>query len=169
MSSVTSLINDLKAEEIPWSRLLSAYGTAEDFPKYIKYLENAETALEAVHSLGSDIEHQSTMFPCTPFALIFLVRARKKYSHEDTDTAKAICDELDEMFGFFGKVIEEYGSISYDEAHEDIMDMLKEEYLIPEDMSDDVFDDDEMLEQLMSDRQFYSCYYYSGLVLKEII
>lgn len=60
-------------DEIPWSTLLHAYGTAEDVPKQLGQLKVASTSSDALHKLFGNIWHQGTVYEATSFAVPFLV------------------------------------------------------------------------------------------------
>ena len=77
MTDNNSFIQTVKSAEIPWHRLTTAYGRATGFPEYFDVLSKMED-LEAINNAGEEvainIEHQSTLWHSTPFALIFLCR-----------------------------------------------------------------------------------------------
>ena len=101
-------IANLKIEDVPWSRLTTAYGRASGFPEIFKQLSaaigeknltqslttsksnsgqnmanpvnnneakfNAKAACDVLDKIFKEIEHQSTFWHATPFALVFLAR-----------------------------------------------------------------------------------------------
>ena len=82
MDTVTKqYIETVKVSDIPWHRLTTTYGRATDFPAELDVLWNMES-LEVVDTAGEalelNIEHQSTLWHATPFAMIFLLRIFKK-------------------------------------------------------------------------------------------
>ena len=87
MDTVTKqYIETVKVSDIPWHRLTTTYGRATDFPTELDVLWNMES-MEAVDAAGEalefNIEHQSTLWHATPFAMIFLLRIFKKAQEED--------------------------------------------------------------------------------------
>ena len=70
-----SYIHNLKIEDVPWHRLPTTYGRAALFPQYFEILENMQDTDKienALYEIATNIEHQSTLWYATPFALIFL-------------------------------------------------------------------------------------------------
>lgn len=74
MSTTASLFHGL--DDIPWSTLEHAYGTAEDTPQRLRALAEGDDAAraDARYWLGASIHHQGTIYPATPPAVPFLVR-----------------------------------------------------------------------------------------------
>ncbi|WP_405817557.1 hypothetical protein OG241_23470 [Streptomyces sp. NBC_01390] len=63
-------------DQMDWSRLRHAYGSAEDVPALLRDLASAveETAAEAEQELWSSIVHQGTVYTATAVAVPFLAR-----------------------------------------------------------------------------------------------
>ena len=82
MDTVTKqYIETVKVSDIPWHRLTTTYGRATDFPAHLEVLwdmKNVDAIDAAGEELAQNIEHQSTLWHATPFALIFLLRIFKK-------------------------------------------------------------------------------------------
>ena len=82
MNTVTQrYIETVQISDIPWHRLTTSYGRATDFPRALDTLwamESIDVVDEAGKELALNIEHQSTLWHSTPFALIFLLRTFKK-------------------------------------------------------------------------------------------
>ena len=82
MDTVTKqYIETVKVSDIPWHRLTTTYGRATDFPSHLEVLwdmKNVDAIDTAGEALAQNIEHQSTLWHATPFALIFLLRIFKK-------------------------------------------------------------------------------------------
>lgn len=63
-------------DDIPWSRLLAVYRTAEGIPDAIRRLADApteEAAIQATKCLENELEHQDSITQATPFATPFLI------------------------------------------------------------------------------------------------
>ncbi len=60
-------------DEVPWSTLHHAYGTAEDVPEQLRQLQVASTSSDALHKLFGNIWHQGTVYEATSYAVPFLV------------------------------------------------------------------------------------------------
>ncbi len=73
-------IDRFDKQQIPWRRMFTAYGTAENDCEYLSVLEQTLDVQEWKKTFRklSDFEHQSTFFPPAPFALVFLVRILQK-------------------------------------------------------------------------------------------
>src|SRR5579871_1666333 len=62
-------------DEIDWSALEDAYGTAEEVPNNLRMLasEHSQDRLDALESLWSMICHQGTIYSSTLYAVPFLL------------------------------------------------------------------------------------------------
>ncbi|MDE6775070.1 MAG: hypothetical protein K2J37_02000 [Ruminococcus sp.] len=169
MDSIKEYINNLKISDIPWNRMVTAYSTAENYPKYLDILDSMQNIKEMNEALDniSDFEHQSTLFTPAPFALVFLIRIHKKAKHTNTSEAEWLVKELDKSFDYYLEVCNESTDAEWFEGVQPLSnfsDMLDEKYLLPEDYTED--DLEEYYENFMPDDCFYSLYYYSGILLK---
>lgn len=162
-------IDNLKIEDIPWNRMVTAYCTAEKFPEYFKVLDslqNIDEMNDALDNIMSEIEHQSTFFSPTPFALVFLVRILEKAKNSDTPEAEWLINKINKHFGYFLELCDENIDSEYNEAFQplpNISDLLDEKYLLPENYTEE--DLEEYCENFMCDDYFYSLYYYSKKVI----
>lgn len=85
-TAIQTYIETVQVNDIPWHRLTTTYGRATDFPEALDVLwnmESIETVDAAGEALELNIEHQSTLWHATPFAMIFLLRIFKKAQEED--------------------------------------------------------------------------------------
>ena len=163
-------IENVKAGDIPWHRLTTAYKRATDFPKYFEILNDMNDK-EAIETAGEEIamgiEHQSTLWQATPFACIFLYRIFKK-ALEDRDknpVAAYLVPELSELLVYIVEAVNIVEDMEHPNPLVNFKDMLSEEYLWSE-----VYDEeeDEMRwdeGNVFPDDLFYSFYYYSKQVL----
>ncbi|MER5474049.1 hypothetical protein ABZX90_15140 [Streptomyces sp. NPDC002935] len=64
-------------DDVQWSDLTHAYGSAEDVPELIRalYQGDEETADEAIYELYGNIHHQGTVYPASAPAVPFLAHA----------------------------------------------------------------------------------------------
>lgn len=181
MNENQKYICDVKMEDILWNRLTTAYVRATEFPKYFSIIEsmeskkNVKTALEEVLR---NIEHQSTLWRATPFAMIFLERIFQKavLQMDKNDIAYDIVKELLRFFKLIAEIFHETVQYSIKQKFEPLpyfSDMLKEEYLFPEECDDE--EEEELWEEDIencSEELSCSFYYYSYQVLlncKEIL
>ncbi len=158
-------MKNLKVEEVPWHRLITAYGRAEKFPEYFDILwkmSSRKAVNTAFSIITSETEHQSTLWASTPYTIIFLVRIFEHAVLERKNNK--IAEELAEkLIDFFILVAECFCDLDDDETEEpfpNFSDMLEEEYLCPEECDDDeLFQLEE--EGPFSQDLFYSIWYYS--------
>ena len=143
-TATKNYIDSLDRRSIPWSRMFTAYGTAEHYNELLSVLEETtdEAHWKKAFNRISDFEHQSTMFPPAPFVLVFLVRILQ--NHLQDGSPDGIAKILIDQFTY------------YDEN-------LLPENCTEEDL-DEVFEDPDAV----SDELFYSFYYYSGIVLAQV-
>ncbi len=162
-------IDNLKITDIPWSRLGTPYGSGEDFPEYFEILENLENKTEkqikwAIEEISSEIEHQGTLWPVTPFAMVFLMRIFKRIVSkiQENELFFHLADELIYIFVTIAESYDITKEMGDSKPLYHFSDMLKEEYLWPEDCDEDDMDYD------FPEDLFYSVYYYSyRILLKE--
>ena len=133
---------------------------------------DAETLQDALSKIFKEIEHQSTFWHATPFALLFLpcifmqarAAADKKRNiaagrsgenkNGENEAAGFIAARLGGFFAFMLEICDDADKISHVAPLASFSDMLAEKYLWPQ--SDEHFCDDEL---------FYSLYFYSRAVL----
>ena len=163
-------IETVKVSDIPWHRLTTTYGRATDFPTELDVLWNMES-IESVDVAGEDIalniEHQSTLWHATPFAMIFLLRIFKKAKEEraHNEVAQYLGEQLVELFTVIAECIRDGLMLEHADPFPNFKDMLNEEYRCSEeyDEDDDVLRYEE--EDVFPDDLFFSFYYYSLQVL----
>jgi len=169
MDTVTKqYIETVKVSDIPWHRLTTTYGRATDFPAHLEVLwdmKNVDAIDAAGEELAQNIEHQSTLWHATPFALIFLLRIFKKAVEEQghNEVARYLVKELTELFIIIAECIRDGLMLEHVDQLSNFEDMLNEEYLWSEEYDEDVLRYEE--EEVFPDDLFFSFYYYSLQVL----
>ena len=171
MDTVTKqYIETVKVSDIPWHRLTTTYGRATDFPAHLEVLwdmKDVDAIDAAGEELAQNIEHQSTLWHATPFALVFLLRIFKKAVEEQghNQVATYLVEELPELFIIISECIRDGLMLEHADPLPSFVDMLKEEYLWSEeyDEDEDVLRYEE--EEVFPDDLFFSLYYYSLQVL----
>ena len=171
MDTVTKqYIETVIVSDIPWHRLTTTYGRATDFPTELDVLwnmESIETINAAGEELAQNIEHQSTLWHATPFAMIFLFRIFKKAQEERTQNkvAQYLAEQLVDLFSVIAECIRDGLLLEHADPLPCFEDMLNEEYLWSEeyDEDEDVLRYEE--EDVFPDDLFFSFYYYSLQVL----
>ena len=171
MNTVTQrYIETVQISDIPWHRLTTSYGRATNFPTELDVLWKMES-IDAVDAAGEEIalniEHQSTLWHSTPFALIFLLRTFKKAVEEQrhNEVARYLAEALVELFIVIAESIRDGLVLEHADPLPNFVDMLDEEYLWSE-----VYDEDEDMiryeeDEVFPDDLFFSFYYYSLQVL----
>lgn len=163
-------IETVQVSDIPWHRLTTTYGRATDFPTELDVLwnmESIETINAAGEELAQNIEHQSTLWHATPFAMIFLFRIFKKAQEERTQNkvAQYLAEQLVDLFSVIAECIRDGLLLEHADPLPCFEDMLNEEYL----WSGEYDEDEDILryeeEEVFPDDLFFSFYYYSLQVL----
>ena len=169
-AAIQTYIETVEVNDIPWHRLTTTYGRATDFPEALDVLwnmERIETVDVAGEALALNIEHQSTLWHATPFAMIFLLRIFKKTKEEraHNEVAQYLGEQLVELFTVIAECIRDGLMLEHADPFPNFKDMLNEEYLWSEeyDEDDDVLRYEE--EDVFPDDLFFSFYYYSLQVL----
>ena len=171
MNTVTQrYIETVQISDIPWHRLTTSYGRATDFPTEFDVLWKMES-IDAVDAAGEEIalniEHQSTLWHSTPFALIFLLRIFEKAVEEQrhNEVARYLAEALVELFIVIAESIRDGLVLEHADPLPNFVDMLNEEYL----WSEEYDEDEDMIryeeDEVFSDDLFFSFYYYSLQVL----
>ncbi|WP_429844397.1 hypothetical protein [Brevibacillus sp. FIR094] len=149
MNSLTHLTNN-----IPWQRLTTAYGRGTDIPRLIETRQYEE--------LANLIEHQSTLWQTTPWALLILLQELAKQKPEQVSSleiqlylAVASAINVDEM--------------DSQNAVETMNELLDEKYLWPEDEEDDELSWEEEEPQGYEQEAFFSYFSFSYSLLKDSI
>ena len=171
MDTVTKqYIETVKVSDIPWHRLTTTYGRATDFPAHLEVLWDM-TDVDAIDAAGEElaqnIEHQSTLWHATPFAMVFLLRIFKKALEERTqnEVAHYLVEQLVDLFTVIAECIRDGLMLEHADQLPNFEDMLNEEYLWSEE-----YDEDEDIlryeeEEVFPDDLLFSLYYYSLQVL----
>ena len=169
-ATIQTYIETVKVSDIPWHRLTATYGRATDFPVHLEVLwdmKDVDAIDVAGEELAQNIEHQSTLWHATPFALIFLLRIFKKAVEEQghNEIARYLVKELAELFIIIAECIRDGLMLEHVDQLSNFEDMLNEEYLWSEeyDEDEDVLRYEE--EEVFPDDLFFSFYYYSLQVL----
>ena len=170
MADNNNFIQTVKSDEIPWQRLTTAYGRATGFPKYFDVLSKMKD-LEAINNAGEEIainiEHQSTLWHSTPFALILLGRIFKQAldRRKQDNIADYLANELLELFIEVAEAIKGAEGLEHADQLPYFSDLLKEEYLWSEEYDEDADELRYESDEVFPDDLFYSFYYYSYQVL----
>lgn len=163
-------IENVKVSDIPWHRLTTSYGRGTDFPNQFDVLWKMDS-IEGVDAAGEDIalnvEHQSTLWHATPFAMIFLLFIFKKAQEESAhnEVAQYLAEQLVELFTVIAECIRDGLMLEHADPLPSFEAMLNEEYLWSEeyDEDEDVLRYEE--DDVFPDDLFFSFYYYSLQVL----
>ena len=169
-ATTQTYIETVKVSDIPWHRLTTTYGRATDFPAHLEVLwdmKDVDAIDAAGEELAQNIEHQSTLWHATPFALVFLLRIFIKVVEEQghNEVARYLVEELVELFLIIAECIRDGLMLEHADQLPNFEDMLNEEYLWSEE-----YDEDEDIlryeeDAVFRDDLFFSFYYYSLQVL----
>ena len=163
-------IENVKVSDIPWHRLTTSYGRGTDFPNQFDVLwkmDSIEAVDAAGEALAMNIEHQSTLWHATPFAMIFLLRIFKKALEEraHNEVAQYLAEQLVALFTVIAESIRDGLMLEHADPLPSFEAMLNEEYL----WSEEYVEDEDVLryeeEDVFPDDLFFSFYYYSLQVL----
>lgn len=169
-AATQTYIESVNVSDIPWHRLTTSYGRGTDFPNQFDVLwkmDSIEAVDVAGEALAMNIEHQSTLWHATPFAMIFLLRIFKKAQEESAqnEVAHYLAEQLVELFTVIAECIRDGLLLEHADPLSCFEDMLNEEYL----WSEDYDEDEDVLryeeEDVFPDDLFFSFYYYSLQVL----
>lgn len=169
-TAIQTYIETVQVNDIPWHRLTTTDGRATDFPEALDVLwnmESIETVDAAGEALELNIEHQSTLWHATPFAMIFLLRIFKKAQEASAHNAVAqyLAEQLVELFTVIAECIRDGLMLEHADPLPNFEDMLNEEYLWSEEYDEDKdvlrFEEDDVF----PDDLFFSFYYYSLQIL----
>jgi len=143
---------DHTINHIPWQRLTTAYGRGTEIPRLIETRKYKE--------LANLIEHQSTLWQTTPWALLLLlrelaIRAPEEVTSEEVELYLAVASAitLDHMDSS-----NTVGTMN---------ELLDEKYLWPENEEDDELHWEDEEAPGYEKEAFFSYYYFSYLLLKE--
>ena len=130
-------------------------------------MESVESVDAVGEALELNIEHQSTLWHATPFAMIFLLRIFKKAQEESAhnEVAQYLAVQLVELFTVIAECIRDGLVLEHADPLPCFDDMLNEEYLWSEEYDEDKdvlrYEEDDVF----PDDLFFSFYYYSLQVL----
>ncbi|NGZ76718.1 hypothetical protein [Saccharibacillus alkalitolerans] len=135
MGELMRSLDFLQIEDVPWSRLTTAYGRATEMPELIRRRRFREIA--------NLIEHQGTLWQATPWTLLFLLREsagrRPEELPEEERRLYAAVWEAVLLMDQSGEPLPDYPS--------DPMTLLSEEELLwPED-DDEEADEERWMEE----------------------
>ena len=132
-NAVKRYIDCLDKGSIPWNRMFTAYGTAENYCELLSALEQTldTEQWEKYYNRLSDFEHQSTLFPPAPFVLVFLVRILQQLLRNGN--ADAIVKKLLDRFLYYAGLCNTAESMDHAEPLRQFSDLLNDENLLPED------------------------------------
>ena len=160
-------IRNVKAEEIDWSKLFGSYSCGIKIGEDIK--NNNFLDLKILKNIESEIEHQSTLWTITPFAMIFLIRQLEK---DYGDKKEEYCYILEiykliaETLKFIKDEALEENSFDKLEVYEEMKDIFKSNLNL-EDFEDEEEYIEVFFEEEMTDIRYNSVYYYTDLIVKD--
>ena len=167
INKILEYIRNVKVEEIDWSKLFGSYSCGIKIGEDIK--NNNLLDLKILKNIENEIEHQSTLWTITPFAMIFLIRQLEK---EYGDKKGEYCYIL-EIYKLIAETLkftkdEALDENSFDnlEVYEDMKDIFKTNLNL-EDFEDEEEYIEVFFEEEMTDIRYNSVYYYTDLIVKD--
>ena len=160
-------IRNVKVEEIDWSKLFGSYSCGIKIGEDIK--NNNLLDLKVLKNIENEIEHQSTLWTITPFAMIFLIRQLEK---DYGDKKEEYCYILEiyklivETLNFTKDEALDENSFDNLEVYEDMRDIFKTNLNL-EDFEDEEEYIEVFFEEEMTDIRYNSIYYYTDLIVKD--
>lgn len=167
---IKDYIDNLNYKDIPWHRMFTVSGTAENYGELLSNLEQAhdvEDWKETYYKI-SDFEHQSTMCPPAPFVLFFLVRILEKLLDSNTKSDNKIAEILINQFIYYAEVCTDAENEKHSQPLDNFSDMLNEKYLLSEEVTEDELDEIYENPDAVPEDLFYSFYHYSKIVLSQV-
>ena len=162
-------LSTFNVDDIPWNRLFTAYGTAENYPEYIGIIESMNSIDEMKEALEriSDFEHQSTLFAPAPFTIAILLKVFKKAKSLNTPEAIWLTETLSKDFEYYLEICSEAEQLEHAEVLP-IKEIFGEKYLLSNDSDED--DIEEFLENIddmfIPDDYFYTLYHCCGELIR---
>ena len=167
INKILEYIRNVKVEEIDWSKLFGSYSCGIKIGEDIK--NNNLLDLKVLKNIESEIEHQSTLWTITPFAMIFLIRQLEK---DYGDKKEEYCYILEiyklivETLNFTKDEALDENSFDNLEVYEDMRDIFKTNLNL-EDFEDEEEYIEVFFEEEMTDIRYNSVYYYTDLIVKD--
>ena len=81
-------IANLKVQDVPWSRLTTAYGRASEFPKIFEKLARAIEACDAAHGLGGEQNLDRVLNSTTESSAGQNLKSKSGCGQNSTDAAR---------------------------------------------------------------------------------
>ena len=160
-------IRNVKVEEINWSKLFGSYSCGIKIGEDIK--NNNLLDLKVLKNIENEIEHQSTLWTITPFAMIFLIRQLEK---DYGDKKEEYCYIL-EIYKLIAETLKftkdetlEENSFDKLETYEKMKDIFKTNLNL-EDFEDEEEYIEVFFEEEMTDIRYNSVNYYTDLIVKD--
>lgn len=170
MNDIKKYMDSLEIEDIPWHRMITAYETAENYPEYLRILDEMKDLDEVRRAWNniSDFEHQSTLYIPAPFVMVFLMGILEKaVNSPENPVAVWLADKLADSFIYYAEICSDAEKVEHTEPLKNMSDIINDEYLLTENYTEDDFD--EYYAEFFPDDLFYSIYYYTGKILLETL
>ena len=167
INKILEYIRNVKVEEIDWSKLFGSYSCGIKIGEDIK--NNNLLDLKVLKNIESEIEHQSTLWTITPFAMIFLIRQLEK---DYGDKKEEYCYIL-EIYKLIVETLNFTKDEALDENSFDNLEVYKEmKDIFKTNLNLEDFEDEEeyievFFEEEMTDIRYNSVYYYTDLIVKD--
>ena len=132
---IKEYIKNLNIDDVPWNRMVTAYGTAENFPEFFSVLENMpsiEEMHEAFYNIMTEVEHQGSLYQPLPFVMIFFKKLLRKSENINTPEAEWLTEEIKKTFRWMSEACD-YRAYEFPHGLPflNISELLDEKYFPP--------------------------------------
>ena len=135
-------ITHLKAADVPWHRLTTAYGRGTEFPAHLTVLEqmrDLSSVKESLYELTINMEHQSTLWHASPFGMVFLSRILEKALKKSgqNPAARFLAGQLMDFFACILQCFHDGDEMEHADPLPLFSNLLREEYLWSEEYDEE--------------------------------
>lgn len=176
-------INEVQLDEINWKNLVGTYHNGEIFLKYYNDISSGDIKKlkEGLEKIEMEIEHQDTLWPLTPFVMIFLGRLldsaerhlEKNPNDEEIKFYRVLAEKILEIFNIVAEALDFAKGNGIEFLKENIYPKMDEllnteemQSILEEDFEDEEEYEEVFYEEILTEKVYCSTIYYTELVLK---
>ena len=176
-------INEVQLDEINWKNLVGTYHNGKIFLKYYNDISSGDIKKlkEGLEKIEMEIEHQDTLWPLTPFVMIFLGRLldsserhfEKNPNDEEIKFYKVLAEKILEIFNIVAEALDFAKGNGIEFLKENIYPKMDEllnteemQSILEEDFEDEEEYEEVFYEEILTEKVYCSTIYYTELVLK---
>lgn len=176
-------INKVQLDEINWKNLVGTYHKGEIFLKYYNDISSGDIKKlkEGLEKIEVEIEHQDTLWPLTPFVMIFLGRlltSAQQHFEENPDDEeikfyKVLAEKILDIFNIVAEALDFAKENGMEFLEENIYPKMDEllnteemQSILEEDFEDEEEYEEVFYEEVLTEKVYCSTVYYTELVLE---